>query len=185
VAEVMNHVVFADPQNAAAKELQAKALEQLGYQAESGPWRNFYLTGAQELRHGVAKGESGTTASPDTIKAMPLSLFFDYLGVRLNGPRAEGKAMTINWNFTDTKEQYVLALENGALNHTANKQVQEADATVTLTRAAFDEVILGGKPKLEAKLAAGDLKIEGQKEKLGELLALLDNFDPGFNIVTP
>lgn len=185
VAEVMNHVVFADPKNAAARELQARALEQLGYQAESGPWRNFYLTGAQELRHGVVKGDSGTTASPDTIKAMPLALFFDYLGVRLNGPKAEGKAITINWNFTDTKEQYVLALENGALNHTANKQVQEADATVTLTRAAFDEVILGGKPKLEAKIASGDLKIEGQKEKLGELLALMDNFEPSFNIVTP
>jgi alkyl sulfatase BDS1-like metallo-beta-lactamase superfamily hydrolase len=185
VAEVMNHVVFADPKNAAARELQAKALEQLGYQAESGPWRNFYLTGAQELRHGVVKGDTGTTASPDTITAMPLALFFDYLGVRLNGPRAEGKAMMINWNFTDTKEQYVLALENGALNHTANKQVQGADASVTLTRAAFDEVILGGKPKLEAKIAAGDLKIEGRKEKLGELLALLDNFDPWFNIVTP
>jgi alkyl sulfatase BDS1-like metallo-beta-lactamase superfamily hydrolase len=116
---------------------------------------------------------------------MPLDLFFDYLGVRLNGPKAAGKTMTINWNFTDTKEQYVLALENGALNHTAHKQAQPADATVTLSRAAFDEVIMGGKPQLEAKMAAGDLKLEGQKEKLGELLSLMDNFDPWFNIVTP
>ena len=184
VAEVMNHVVFADPNNKAAKELQARALEQLGYQAESGPWRNFYLTGAQELRHGVAK-MSGTTASPDTIRAMPLGLIFDYLGVRLNGPKAEGKTITLNWNFTDTKEQYVLALENGALNHTANKQAKEADATVTLTRAALDEAIMGGKPKLEAAIVSGDIKIEGQKEKVGELLSLMDKFDPWFNIVTP
>ena len=85
----MNHVVFADPENTAARELQADALEQLGYQAESGPWRNFYLTGAQELRQGVGtKVTTGTTASPDTIRAMPLDLFFDYLGVRLNGPKA-------------------------------------------------------------------------------------------------
>ena len=186
MAEVVNHVVFADPNdNAAARELQAKALEQLGYQAESGPWRNFYLTGAQELRHGVAREDTGTTASPDTIRAMPLGLFFDYLGVRLNGPKAAGKTIIINWNFTDTKEQYVLALENGALNNTANKQAKEADATVTLTRAAFSEAIMGGKPELEAKIAAGDIKIEGQKEKLGELLSLMDNFDPWFNIVTP
>jgi alkyl sulfatase BDS1-like metallo-beta-lactamase superfamily hydrolase len=185
VAQVVNHVVFADPNNKAARELQAKALEQLGYQAESGPWRNFYLTGAQELRRGVAKEDANTTASPDTILAMPLGLFFDYLGVRLNGPKAAGNTSTINWNFTDTKEQYVLALENGALNHTANKQVKDADATVTLTRAAFNEVILGGKPELEAKIAGGDIKIEGQKEKLGELLSLMDNFDPWFNIVTP
>ena len=110
--------------NAKARNLQAKALEQLGYQAESGPWRNFYFTGAQELRAGVDKSDDRHDGqSPDTIRAMPADLFFDYLGVRLNGPKAEGKAMTINWNFTDTKEQYVLALENGALNHTANKQV--------------------------------------------------------------
>ena len=185
VAEVVNHVVFAEPKNAAARELQARALEQLGYQAESGPWRNFYLSGAQELRAGVNKLETGTTASPDTIRAMPLGLLFDYLGVRLNGPKAEGKTITLNWNFTDTKEQYVLALENGALNHTAHKQVKDADATVTLTRAAFDEFILGGKPELEAMMASGDLKVEGQKEKLGELLSLMDNFDPWFNIVTP
>ena len=185
VAEVMNHVVFADPDNAAARNLQAKALEQLGYQAESGPWRNFYLTGAQELRQGVAKGEPGTTASPDTIQAMPLDLFFDYLGVRLNGPKAAGKTMTINWNFTDTKEQYVLTLEHATLNHTANKQAKDADATVTLRRADLNEVIAGGKPKLEAKLAAGDIKVEGKPEKLGELLSLMDNFDPTFNIVTP
>jgi alkyl sulfatase BDS1-like metallo-beta-lactamase superfamily hydrolase len=185
VAEVVNHVVFAEPKNAAARELQARALEQLGYQAESGPWRNFYLSGAQELRAGVNKLGTGTTASPDTIRAMPLGLLFDYLGVRLNGPKAEGKTITLNWNFTDTKEQYVLALENGALNHTAHKQVKDAEATFTLTRAAFDEFILGGKPELEAMMASGDLKVEGQKEKLGELLSLMDNFDPWFNIVTP
>ncbi|MCL4504275.1 MAG: hypothetical protein M1438_20815 [Deltaproteobacteria bacterium] len=63
--------------------------------------------------------------------------------------------------------------------------MQGADASVTLTRATFDQVILGGKPALEAKLASGDLKIEGLKEKLGELFSLLDNFDPWFNIVTP
>lgn len=185
VAQVMNHVVFADPKNDAARELQAKALEQLGYQAESGPWRNFYLTGAEELRRGVDKGIPGPTASPDTIQAMPLDLFFDYLGVRLNGPQAVGKTIIINWNFTDTKEKYVLTLENGALNHTANKQVKGADATVNLTRTAFNEVIMGGKPKLEAKMAAGDIKLEGAKERLGELLSLMDNFDPWFNIVTP
>ena len=185
VAQVVNHVVFADPKNAAAKELQAKALEQLGYQAESGPWRNFYLTGAQELRRGVAKTASGTAESPDTIQAMPLDLFFDYLGVRLNGLKAAGKTITLNWNFTDTKEQYVLFLENGALNHTAHRQAQEADATITLTRAAFNEVILRGPAQLDAKIASGDIKLEGKKEKFGELLSLMDNFDPWFNIVTP
>ncbi|MQV61016.1 alkyl/aryl-sulfatase, partial [Sinorhizobium meliloti] len=84
VAQVANHVVFADPNNQDAKNLTADALEQLGYQAESGPWRNFYLTGAKELRDGVTELPTPNTASPDTVRAMSLDLFFDYLGVRLN-----------------------------------------------------------------------------------------------------
>ncbi|MEW6659251.1 MAG: alkyl sulfatase dimerization domain-containing protein [Thermodesulfobacteriota bacterium] len=184
VAQVMNHVVFADPQNTAARSLQAQALEQLGYQAESGPWRNFYLTGAQELRQGVNKEALGAAGSPDSIKAMPLNLFFDYLGIRLNGPKAAGKTMVLNWNCIDTKEQYVLTLENGVLNHTAQKQAKDADATVTLTRAALNEVILGG-ASLDAKTAAGDIKVEGNKEKIKELFSLMDKFDQRFNIVTP
>lgn len=78
-----------------------------------------------------------------------------------------------------------MAVEHATLNHTANKQAKDADATVTLTRAALNEVILGVKPKLDAKLASGDIKVEGKPEKLGELLSLMDNFDPWFNIVTP
>ena len=85
VAQVVNHVVFADPNNQDAKNLQADALEQLGYQAESGPWRNFYLTGAKELRKGVKKLPTPDTASPDTVRAMNLDLFFDYLAMRLDG----------------------------------------------------------------------------------------------------
>lgn len=88
MAEVVNHVVFADPDNRAARELQADALEQLGYQAESGPWRNFYLTAAAELRAGVRALPTPNTASPDTVRAMSITLFFDYLAVRINGERA-------------------------------------------------------------------------------------------------
>jgi len=92
--------------------------------------------------------------------------------------------MVLNWNCTDTKEQYVLTLENGALNHTAHKQAKDADATVTLTRAALNEVILG-QASLDAKIDAGEIKIEGKKEKLKELFSLMDKFDNRFNIVTP
>ncbi|MGL5500868.1 MAG: alkyl/aryl-sulfatase, partial [Plesiomonas shigelloides] len=88
VAEVTNKVVFADPNNQAAKELNADALEQLGYQAESGPWRSAYLQGAYELRNGVPSAGGVQTASPDTIRAMTPEMLFDYLSVRLNGPKA-------------------------------------------------------------------------------------------------
>ena len=85
VAELVNHVVFADPENTEARELQADALEQLGYQSESGPWRNFYLTAASELRKGVQKLPTPQTAGPDIVRSMELALFFDYLAMRLNG----------------------------------------------------------------------------------------------------
>jgi alkyl sulfatase BDS1-like metallo-beta-lactamase superfamily hydrolase len=184
VAEVVNHVVFADPNNKAAKELQADVLEQLGYQAESGPWRNFYLTGAKELREGVKKLPVPSTASPDTVRAMSLDLFFDYLGVRLNGPKAAGKKITLNLDFPDTKEKYVLAVENGALNHRPNIQDKDADATLTMTRAALNQIILG-ETSLDKEISAGNVTVKGQKEAMGQFLALLDKFEFWFNIVTP
>ena len=184
VAEVVNHVVFADPHNRKARHLQADALEQLGYQAESGPWRNFYLSGAQELREGLKKGQGPSSASPSAIKAMPLDMFFDLLGVRLNGPRAEGKIITINWIFTDTGEKYALYLENATLNHTANKQAKNANATITLTRDALNRIV-AKQTTFRKEEEAGNLKIEGSKLKVYELFLLMDKFDFWFDIVTP
>ena len=108
VASAMNQVVFADPANRAARELGADALEQLGFQAEAGTWRNAYLVGAMELRNGVPKIPGDNTANADTLRALSNEQFFDYLGVRLNAAKAEGKTMVINWNFTDSKQQFVL-----------------------------------------------------------------------------
>ena len=184
VAQVVNHLVFADPDNNDARALQADALEQLGYQAESGPWRNFYLSAAKELRDGVLDLPAPKSASPDTIKATPLDMFFDLMAVRLNGPKAEGKVLTFNAIFTDINEQYLLIVENGVLNHTKGKQAAQADATLTTTRATLD-LILMGQASLPEKLAAGEAKIEGSQEKLVEFLSLMDNFEFWFNIVTP
>jgi len=184
VAQVVHHVVFADPKNQAAKDLEADALEQLGYQAESGPWRNFYLTGAQELRKGVAELPTPNTASPDTIKAMNLSLFFDYLGVRLNAEKAAAAKAKFNFDFSDTKEKYFVQLENGVLNHTANKSVDGADVSLTLTRDTLNDIILQ-QTSLDDALKAGSVKLTGDKAKLGELVSYLDKFPFWFNIVTP
>ena len=184
VAEVVNHVVFAEPDNQEARELQADALEQLGYQAESGPWRNFYLSGAKELREGVKKLPTPHTASPDTIRAMDLDLFFDYLAMRLNGPKAADKRIALNFTFTDTKEKYFLEMGNGVLNHTADKQQDDADATITLSRETLNGIILGENTLAKA-ITAGDVKIDGDPRKLEELVGLLDTFEFWFNIVTP
>ncbi|GHD69745.1 alkyl/aryl-sulfatase [Jeongeupia chitinilytica] len=184
VAQVVKHVVFADPNNKAARNLEADALEQLGYQAESGPWRNFYLSGAKELREGVNKVATPNTASPDTIKAMTLDMFFDYLGVRLNSEKAGNARIALNFNFTDTKEKYELELENGVLNNTANTQSDKPDATIQLTRDALNKIMLK-EITLEQAITAGDVKIDGNGKKLGELMSYLDSFEFWFNIVTP
>jgi alkyl sulfatase BDS1-like metallo-beta-lactamase superfamily hydrolase len=183
VAEALKHVVFADPSNRAAVQLLADTYEQLGYQAESGPWRSIYLQGAYELRNGVPKSGGVNSASPDTIRAMPPELLFDYLAVRLNGPRAAGKKISLNVNFSDLNKQYALVVENGVLNHST--QLADApDATLTLSKATLDRIQLG-----EATLASaagdGSIKIEGRREAFDEFVGLLDNFPFWFNIVTP
>ena len=184
VAEVVKHVVFTDPEHEAARQLLADAFEQMGYQAESGPWRNFYLTGAKELREGVMQLPTPITASPDTVRAMSLDLFFDYLGVRLNGPKAAGKMVTVNFNFTDTGETAVLFLANAALNHSLDKQNANADATLSLTRAALNKVILQ-ETTFDAEIKNGAVEVKGSLDKVHELISLLDAFEFWFNIVTP
>ena len=184
VAQVANHVVFADPGNQKAKNLTADALEQLGYQAESGPWRNFYLTGAQELRNGVAELPTPNTASPDTVRAMSLDLFFDYLGVRLNRGKAGEARITLNFDFGGSDGKYLIQLENGVLNNTAGQQADKADATITLSRETLDNIVLG-QVKLDKAIADGDVKVSGDSNKLDQLVSYLDTFDFWFDIVTP
>jgi alkyl sulfatase BDS1-like metallo-beta-lactamase superfamily hydrolase len=184
VAQVVNHVVFADPDNQPAKDLQAEALEQMGYQAESGPWRNFYLSGAKELRDGVVEAGTPSTASPDTIRAMTPELFFDYLGVRLNAERAGEATARLNFDFTDTGDKIFVELENGVLNHTAGMQAEDADVTLTLTREALNGIILQ-ETTLDDAVSSGDVQVTGDEAKLGEVVSYLDTFPFWFNIVTP
>ena len=124
------------------------------------------------------------TASPDTVRSMSYDLFFDYLGMRLNGPKAAGKKITLNLVFPDTKDKYVLALKNGALSHTPNAQIKEADATVTISRAILNNIVLGV-TTLKNEINSGKVTIQGNTESLNELVSMLDKFDFWFNIVTP
>lgn len=184
VAEVVNHLVFADPGNQAALELQASALEQLGYQSESGQWRNFYLTGARELRNGVSRGVTVRTVGPDMISALTLDMFFNYAGVRLNGPKAAGEKIVLNFDFADSGDQYLVDVSNGVLHHKSGAQSSDADATVKLTRNALVALVLAGTP-VETLSASGAISIDGNEDALNEMLMLLDNFEFWFNIVTP
>jgi alkyl sulfatase BDS1-like metallo-beta-lactamase superfamily hydrolase len=184
VASVTSQLVFADPGNQAARELGADALEQLGYQSEAATWRNAYLLGAAELRSGVPPAQGGSTANAELLKGVSIDLAFDFLGVRLNAAKAEGKHIVINWTFTDRNETYVMNLENSALTHRAGKLDDNADAGIKLTRAALDAITLKQRTFL-GSIATGDVSISGNPLKLRELFGLLDDFTPDFEIVEP
>ncbi|MFP2423861.1 alkyl/aryl-sulfatase [Pseudescherichia vulneris] len=184
VAQVVSKVVFADPNNEAARNLEADALEQMGYQAESGPWRNFYLAGAQELRNGVQKLPTPNTASPDTVKAMTPEMFFDYLGVHINGEKAANAKAVFNFDLGSDGGKYKLELENGVLNHTAGAEAKDADASITLNRETLNKIILKEETLKQAE-DKGDVKVTGNGAKLDEMLGYMDKFEFWFNIVTP
>jgi len=184
VASIASKLVFADPANQDARALGADALEQLGYQAEAATWRNAYLLGAQELRHGVPKNPNATTATAELLKGVSIDLAFDFLGVRLNAAKAEGKHIVVNWTFTEPKQTFVMNLENSALTHVAGKLSDNADVSVTLNRATFDAISLKQRTFLGA-VATGDLWVTGNPLKLRELFALFDDFSPDFEVVEP
>lgn len=184
VAQVASQLVFADPANQQARDLAADAYEQLGYQMESATARNAFLQGAWELRNGVPRLPSTGTSAPDVIRALTLEMFFDYLGVRLDGDKAQGKSIVLNWRFTDTRQDYVLTLENSALTHVADAQAADADATLSLTRATLGEIALQ-KTTFPAAIQSGQIVVTGKREKVAELLSMLDSFPSMFPIVEP
>ena len=184
VVQVMNNVVFAYPDNQEARDLEAAAMEQLGYQAESGPWRNSYLVGASELRSGLGQQPDAIRTGADMIKGMTMPMCFDIMGILLNGPKAEGKHIVINWDLTDTGEKYVLNLQNSALTYTSGKLSDKADVTLTLKRATLNSVLIGA-TTFQKEYAAKNITIDGSTVKLLELMGMMDSFSPSFNIVTP
>jgi linear primary-alkylsulfatase len=184
VAQVASQLVFADPANRDARELAADALEQLGYQSESATARNAYLQGAFELRNGVPNLPGGSGAAPDIIRSLPLDMYFDFMAVRLKGDKAAGKTIVLNWRFIDTGQNVVLNLSNSALTFVDDMQADNADATLTLTRATLDQISLQ-KSTFASAIQSGQIAVTGNSEKLVELLEMLDTFPIRFPVVEP
>ncbi|SNT50302.1 MULTISPECIES: alkyl/aryl-sulfatase [unclassified Pseudomonas] len=184
VAELTRHLVFAQPDNGAARELQADALEQLGYQSENATWRNAYLAGAQELRNGVAPAASKGGSADDLVRALTPTLFFDYLGVRVDAGKAAEQDLTINWRFTDLNEDYALTLRNGVLTHRDHTRHRQADVEVNMSKATLDRIALKQTGFLK-EATVGDIDISGERMKFMRFMAALDEPDGRFNIVTP
>lgn len=180
VAEALNHLVFADPDNTEAKSLLADTYDQLAYQAESGPWRNFYLAGATELRHGIREVSTPTATQPGMVSSITADMFLDALAIRLNGPNAAGASGTIHLYVDD--DASTLELSNGTLHNHPGAD-GPADATIRMTRGALDTMLMGG--DMAALVAGGAVSFAGDPTPIQALLTNLDDFEFWFPIVTP
>ncbi|MEF2977201.1 alkyl/aryl-sulfatase [Subtercola sp. YIM 133946] len=180
-AQILHHVVFADPDNIDARELQAQAYEQMGYQAEGPQWRGILLTAALELREGV-QPSAFSTASQDSINAMPIDILFDFAAVHLDGARAAETDISFDFEFTDLDQTWCVRVHRGVL--IARHGASSAPVTVTGPKAALVGVIL--QPAIAGRLAeAGKITVTGDDTILPEYATLLDEFNPQFPIVTP
>lgn len=184
VAELLNHLVFAEPDNSQARGLLAKTYDQLGYQAESGPWRDVYLSGAYELRHGKPEAGVSIASAEALLRQTPVARFFDTMAVMLNGPEAEGVDMTVNITFTDLDETHVLSLKNAVLHHHEGAADPAANATIILTHDLFIKM-LTGQAGMRETLFSDELALDGSKIDALRFFALLQKPDDTFNIVTP
>ena len=185
VAQVMKEVVYAEPGNKEARALCADALEQMGYQAESATWRNAFLYGAQELRHGVFQLPARPGMSADTLAGLATDVFFDLMAIRLDPAKAAGHSMVINWRFTDRGETMTLVLKHSTLSHRMGENASAPDASVTTTRATMDAIVLR-KTTIPDALASGALTIDGEVPRLAALFGMMEPpAGPMFDILTP
>jgi alkyl sulfatase BDS1-like metallo-beta-lactamase superfamily hydrolase len=183
-AELLNHLVFAEPDNAQAKGLLANTYDQLGYQAESGPWRDVYLTAAYELRHGGPDQVVELSALVDMLERTPVDKFFQSMSVQLNGPKAEGVERSVAINFSDLDKSYLLQVNNSVMHYAEADASVSADATLTLSHGLFVRMLTGD-VGLRETLTSDELSLDGSVVDLVRFFSLFDAPDGLFNIVTP
>lgn len=183
VAQVLNKLVFAEPNNDSAKTLLAKTYDQLGYQAESGPWRDVYLSAAYELRHGATKEGVSLANAIGLMRAIPREKFFASMAARLDPEKIDGKNTKVVFTFTDLGESYTLWLSNNVLHHKEGKD-DDADAEMALTHGLFLKMVTG-QAGLKDTLFGDELEINGSRLKLLGLMTAIEKPDGTFALVTP
>lgn len=180
--EILNKLVYAEPQNQDAKDMLAAAFEQIGYQKESPSVRNSFLAAAYELRNGLPQGVSIETTGPDTIKAMPTSMWLDFLAIRLNSEKAADMDFTINLNVPDRDEQIVVEMSNATLTHIVGYNDADATLNIEISRPDLEKVMIG-EARLIELIKDGTAKSTGDASVLDQLASVLDQFDLGFELM--
>ncbi len=182
-AEVFNHLVFAEPDNQEARDWLSATYEQLGFQAESGAWRSYYLTGAAELRRGVPTLGNPQLGNSDFLKAVPSIDLFDALAARYNPSKLERDPYAIVFEFPDTGETITLLVEKAVIVPREGT-IEAPAATVTIDRFDLDRLILGDASPL-GLVASGKMKIGGKRGAVSAMFDALDQPPFWFNTVTP
>jgi len=180
--EILNKLVYAEPQNQEAKDLLADNFEQIGYQQESPSVRNSFLAAAYELRSGIPEGASPKTAGPDMVRAMTTELFLDFLGIRMDAKKAEGMKFKINLLTPDNDEKFVVEMSNGALTNIKGFQAADADLTITINRSDL-ETVMTGEAKFDDQIKNGKAKLKGNRDVYEQLKSTLIQFELGFEIM--
>jgi alkyl sulfatase BDS1-like metallo-beta-lactamase superfamily hydrolase len=180
--EILNKLVFGEPDNRAAKDLLADVYEQIGYQRESAGTRNSFLAAAYELRNGIPKGASPKASGPDMIRAMSTDLWLDFLGIRLDGSKVAGKHFVINFITPDNGEKYVVELSNSTLTNIKGHQAARPDLTITMNRSDL-ETVMTGKATFDDQIRNGKARLVGEREAYDLIKSSLVQFDMGFEIL--
>lgn len=184
VAEVLNHVVFADPDNVEARKLLAQSYQQMAYQAESGPWRDVYLTGAYELLNGGPATGVDMKDAVEFLREVPVEEFIKALTVQLDADKAEGEHLAVNIVFTDLGESFVLEVSNSVLHYRQAAPITSADATLSLSHDLFIDMLVGD-AGLREMVSSEQLSVEGSTLKLLKFFSMLGKAKGDFNIIEP
>jgi alkyl sulfatase BDS1-like metallo-beta-lactamase superfamily hydrolase len=180
--ELLNKLVYAEPDNEAAKQLLASTFEQLGYQYESSSMRNVFLSAAHELRNGIAPAPGARSNSPDLARAMTTSQWWDAMATRVDSQQADGLEFIINFSTPDNNEQFVIEMRGGTLTNIQGYQSAQADVSITLNRSELDQVIMG-QATLAGMLTTGRGQVQGNAAVLQQLAGVLVEFDATFPMV--
>ncbi len=182
VQEILNKLVYAEPENQEAKDLLADAFEQFGYQQESPSVRNSFLAAALELRSGIPEGASPKTGGPDMVRAMTTDLFLDFLGIRMDSRKAEGMEFKINLVTPDNGDQFVLEMSNATLTNIKGQQAKDPDLIISIDRADLETVMMGA-ATFDEQIKNGKAKLDGNRKVYEQLKTTLVQFELGFEMM--
>ena len=180
--EILNKLVYAEPNNQPAKDMLADTFEQIGYQQESPSVRNSFLAAALELRSGIPEGAAPKSAGPDVVQSMSTGLYLDFLGIRMDSKKAEGMEFKINFITPDNGEKYVVEMSNATLTNIKGYEAEDADLTIAINRSDLETVLMG-QATFDEQIKNGKAKLDGNKDVYEQFKTTLIQFQPNFEMM--